>query len=201
MLASRINQYLHAHGSRLSVSRVKDDSSEYMHFLVHGHSALKDVEQCDKLWRVSLNNEETLYPSGAAWTYGFHGTHVPNLLSILRDGGFNLDCSGDTPRCVCLAPHFHSARSYDFGAMIKCNIFGVQCPFGNSKLQALQQYVGWEMAVGLNLKQKSKGTPDGQLMCHSGNLQITEFHILKTVDIQKFLAESLVLKAGACFLQ
>ena len=105
MSALRINQILHQNGSQLSVT-CGSDTREYHHFVVHGHAAWPDVDKCDRLWQVKLNDTVSLYASSEPWGSGYHGTSASNLFSILMENGFDLCRSGDVPAVVCLAPKF-----------------------------------------------------------------------------------------------
>ena len=193
-----INRFLAQHDSQLRLSFLEDCDGHWC-FDIHGHSALPGVDECQHVSCVKLNDECSVYATAAPWKCGFHGTTVPNLLLILSQSGFNYKHSGDTPAGICLAPKFHATKSYNFGAVLQCDIHGFQHPLRPDKVTEYVRWAGEYVPIGMNTKQK-KGTPLGQLLSHPGNLCIKKIYLDKSKDIAQILSLPIQATAGASYL-
>ena len=109
-LAGDINSFLRENTSTLHISFL-DEEGDYWRFEVHSHSVWPNVDACQGIRSIKLEEKQYLNTTSAPWKYGYHGTSVPNMLQILVDGGFNNKRSGDTPAGICLAPKFDAAYS------------------------------------------------------------------------------------------
>ena len=54
--------------------------------------------------------------------------------------------------------------------------------------------------MGGSLRQKTKGTPLGQLLSHPGCFEIKKIYINKNHDVARSLTQELIAEGGACFL-
>ena len=116
-LAGDINSFLREKRSTLHISFL-DEEGDYWRFEVHNHSVWPDVDACQGIRSIKLEEEQYLYSTSAPWEYGCHGTSVPNMLRILAEEGFNNRRSGDTSAGICFAPKFDAAYSYNHGVLV-----------------------------------------------------------------------------------
>ena len=200
MMVDAINCYLKKSGDgHLSVSYERD-TDDFWCFCVHGHSAWKGVSECERLSEVKLNSRTTLNASWPRWTNGYHGTTTSNMLLIMSTGNFNITYSGDEIACVCLTNTLKRTGSYEYGAVLQCDIVGFMHPLEGT--EAHEDLTEWSAAIqpiGMNSKNKNKGSKGGQVAAHPANLCIKQVYIRKTVNIPALLATDLQPEAGACF--
>jgi len=196
-ISFNINRFLEQYDSQLRLSFLEDRDG-YWCFVVHGHSALPGVEECQHVSCVQLNDENSVYASAQPWKEGYHGTSIENLLLILAAGGFDNKRSGDTPAGICLASKFHIIKTYNLGGVLQCDIHGFQHPLPPTKVKEYLHWVGEYVPIGMNTKQK-KGTKLGQLISHPGNLCIKKVYLDKSRDITQILSRPIQATPGACY--
>ena len=117
---------------------------------------------------------------------GYHATHVSNLFGVLKAGGFTNKSSGDEVAGICTAPKFWATRYYNYGAVLECEVHGFQGVIGKkAKQQQFAAFAAWAgefVPIGMNLRQREKGTKLGQLLSHPNCLCIKKIYI----DMQKY---------------
>ena len=197
-LADDINSFLQDNKSALQISFFDEDSNNWR-FKVQNHSVWPGVDACEKITSIKLEENIYVHASAAPWKCGYHGTSVPNMLKILAEGGFNNKHSGDTPAGTCLAPKFSATDSYNFGAVLQCDVHGFQHPLHARIMKAYVQWTGECIPIGMNSKNKKKGTPVGQLTSHPKNLCIKYIYIDKNTPCQYLLLQRIQPTAGACY--
>ena len=193
-----LNEHLRGADSRLQVQFLHySENGEYAIFDVLGHNPWPGIDECKQIAQVKVDNEIAVHASGACLDLVFHGTHASNAFSILKGGGFNIECSGDTPAGVCTAPKFHATSSYDHGAVLHCSIHGVVLSCHTSeKRRAFDTWVGRYTPIGANLYNKHKGSKLGQVISHPGNLCIERLS-LKKKELDSTISTTWI--PGACY--